>query len=151
PGEGEGREVIVDVHSHAWEYPAHFTDDFRRQARRARAGAEVDLTVRYEDYRRAAPAGTRTVVFGGEGRPRGLWVDDAYVANYAAAHPDALVGFLSLDPTQQGWRRELEDGHRGLGLRGVKLMPMYAGFAPDDGRLDPLWEYATRHRLPVLL
>jgi predicted TIM-barrel fold metal-dependent hydrolase len=143
--------VIVDVHSHAWEYPAHFTDDFRLQARRARAGAEVDLSVRYEDYRRAAPAGTRTVVFGGKARLSGLWVDDAYVADYVAAHPDALVGFLALDPTQEGWRRELEDGHKGLGLRGVKLMPMYAGFAPDDERLDPLWGYATRHRLPVLL
>src|SRR5436190_1898366 len=49
------------------------------------------------------------------------------------------------------WERELEEGHQGLGLRGVKLMPMYAGFSPDDPRLDPLWGYATRHRLPVLL
>jgi len=143
--------VIVDVHSHAWEYPAHFTDDFRRQARRARAGVEVDLTVRYEDYRRSAPPGTRTVVFGGKARLSGLWVDDDHVARYVAAHPDVLIGFLAVDPTQPGWERELEDGHKRLGLRGVKLMPMYAGFSPDDPRLDPLWYYATRHRLPVLL
>ncbi|HEY3788954.1 MAG TPA: amidohydrolase family protein, partial [Urbifossiella sp.] len=25
------------------------------------------------------------------------------------------------------------------------------GFTPDDPRLDPLWNYATKHRLPVLL
>jgi hypothetical protein len=42
-------------------------------------------------------------------------------------------------------------GHEELGLRGIKLMPMYAGFRPDDERLDPLWRYATEHRLPVLL
>lgn len=30
-------------------------------------------------------------------------------------------------------------------------MPMYAGFRPDDERFDPLWQYATEHRLPVLL
>ena len=30
-------------------------------------------------------------------------------------------------------------------------MPMYAGFQPDDERLNPLWEYATSHSLPVLL
>lgn len=143
--------MIVDVHSHVWEYPQHFTDDFRRQTRRARAGVEVDLTVRYEDYRRAAPPDTTTVVFGGKARLSGLWVDDGYVAQCVAAHPDTLVGFLSVDPTQQGWERELEHGHRGLGLRGVKLLPMYAGFAPDDPRLDPLWQYVTRHRLPVLL
>jgi predicted TIM-barrel fold metal-dependent hydrolase len=143
--------MIVDVHSHAWEYPRHFGDDFRRQAKRARAGTEVDLTVRYADYRRAAPADTRTVVFGGKARLSGVWVDDRYVADYVAAHPDTLIGFLSVDPTQDGWQRELEEGHRGLGLRGIKLLPMYAGFRPDDERLDPLWHYATGHRLPVLL
>ncbi len=143
--------MIIDVHSHAWEYPAHFNDDFRRQARRARAGVEVDLGVRYEEYRATVPPDTRTIVFGGKARLSGLWVDDRYVANYVAAHPDTLIGFLALDPTQDGWQRELEHGHRELGLRGIKLMPMYAGFRPDDTRLDPLWTYATRHRLPVLL
>ena len=52
---------VVDVHSHAWEYPRHFGDDFRRQAMRARGGTELDLTVRYEDYRRTCPPDTRRV------------------------------------------------------------------------------------------
>jgi predicted TIM-barrel fold metal-dependent hydrolase len=30
-------------------------------------------------------------------------------------------------------------------------MPMYAGFRPDESRLDPLWHYADRNGLPVLL
>jgi len=143
--------MIIDIHSHAWEYPAHFGDDFRRQAKRARAGVEVDLTVRYEDYRNAAPADTRTVVFGGKAKLSGMWVDDQYVANYVSAHPDTLIGFLSLDPTQPGWEREMALGHRELGLRGIKLLSMYAGFRPDDERLDPLWQYATKAQLPVLL
>lgn len=143
--------MILDVHSHTWDYPQHFAADFRNQARRAKAGVEVDLSVRYEDYRKTATPDTRTVVFGGKARLSGVWVDDEYVARYVAAHPDTLIGFLSVDPTQPGWERELEHGHQGLGLRGIKLLPMYAGFTPDDTRLDPLWYYATRHRLPVLL
>lgn len=143
--------MIIDVHSHAWEYPAHFTDDFRQQARRARAGVEVDLTVRYEDYRATAPAETKTIVFGGKAKLSGMWVDDRYIAAYVAAHADTLIGFLSVDPTQEGWERELKQGHQELGLRGIKLLSMYAGFRPDDARLDPLWRYATEHRLPVLL
>lgn len=143
--------MIIDVHSHAWEYPRHFGDDFRKQAMRARAGVEVDLTVKYEEYRRNATPDTRTIVFGGKAKLSGMWVEDAYIAEYVAAHPDTLIGFLCVDPTQPGWLRELEDGHKGLGLRGIKLLPMYAGFSPDDSRLDPLWEYATKHRLPVLL
>jgi predicted TIM-barrel fold metal-dependent hydrolase len=143
--------MIIDVHSHAWRYPDHFTDDFRQQARRARAGVEVDLTVRLEDYQRAASEPVRTIVFGGKARLSGLWVDDQYVADYVAAHSDQLIGFLSLDPTQQGWEDELQFGHQELKLRGIKLMPMYAGFRPDEPRLDALWGYAQRHHLPVLL
>jgi predicted TIM-barrel fold metal-dependent hydrolase len=143
--------MIIDVHSHAWRYPEHFGDDFLAEAKRAKAGGEVDLAVRYEDYRCAAPDETRTIVFGGKARLCGLWVDDAYVAQYVAAHSDKLIGFLSVDPTQDAWQREMHAGHQELGLRGIKLMPMYAGFRPDDGLLDPLWAYASRHQLPVLL
>lgn len=143
--------MIIDVHSHAWTYPDHFTDLFREQARRAKAGAEMDLTVRYEDYRAGAPDDTITIVFGGKARLSGLWVDDQYVADYAAQDPDRLIPYLSLDPTQPGWQDEMKAGHLDLGMRGVKMMPMYAGFRPDDASVDPLWEYATEHGLPVLL
>ncbi len=142
---------IIDVHSHFWCYPEHFTDDFRQQARRARAGTEVDLTVRLEDYQRQSVENVRTIVFGGKARLSGLWVDDAAVAGYVARQPESLIGFLSLDPTQPGWQDELRFGHQELGLRGIKLMPMYAGFRPDEDRIAPLWQYATQHQLPVLL
>lgn len=143
--------MIVDVHSHTWKFPDEFSESFRQQARRARAGMEVDLTVRYEDYRANAPADSKTIVFGGKAKLSGTWVDDRHVAEYVAADPERLIGFLCVDPTQEGWQREMEFGHQELGLRGIKLLPMYAGFRPDDSKLDPLWTYATRHRLPVLL
>lgn len=143
--------MTVDVHSHAWQYPQHFNDDFRQQAQRARAGVEVDLTVRYDEYQATVPVGTKTVVFGGKARLSGIWVDDRYVADYVGRHPDTLRGFLSVDPTQDGWQDDLKRGHQDLGLVGIKLLSMYAGFRPDEQRLDPLWQYATDHRLPVLL
>ena len=142
---------IVDVHSHTWRFPDDFNDDFRQQARRAKAGVELDLTVRWEDYERLSVPDVTTIVFGGKARLSGLWVDDAYVAKYVAAHPDKLIGFLSVDPAVGGWERELHIGHQELGLAGIKLMPMYGGYRPDDARLDPLWKYATDHKLPVLL
>ena len=144
--------MIIDVHSHAWKFPDHFNDDFRQQAsRKAKAGVELDLTVEYDAYRNTAPAETRTVVFGGKARLSGLWVDDRYVADYVNAHPETLIGYMSLDPTQTGWQDEMRTGYETLGLRGIKLLPMYAGFQPDDPSLDPLWDFATQHRLPVLL
>ena len=142
---------IIDVHSHYWRYPDHFQDDFRQQAKRAKAGVELDLTVRFEDYQRQSVPDVKTIVFGGKARLSGLWVDDRDIQAYVAEHSEQLIGFLSLDPTQPGWERELHAGHQELGLRGIKLMPMYAGFRPDDERLAPLWQYAQKHQLPVLL
>lgn len=143
--------MIFDVHSHFWEYPRDFTTSFREQAKHARAGVEVDLTVRFHEYQAASVPGVRTVVFGGKAKLSGVWVDDRHVAGYVAKHPDELIGFLCVDPTQPNWEHDLRDGYEVLGLRGIKLLPMYAGFRPDDERLDPLWRYATVKQLPVLL
>lgn len=143
--------MIVDVHSHTWQYPDHFGDTFRDQATRAWGRHDVDLKVRYEDYRKQASEPVKTVVFGGKALLSGMWVDDDYVADYVSQHPDDLIGFLSVDPTQEGWRADLERGHQDLGLRGIKLLSMYAGNKPSDPELDDLWVYATRHGLPVLL
>ena len=143
--------MIIDAHSHAWRYPDHFQEDFRIQAIRARAGQEVDLTVKYSEYQDTSPEEVRTIVFGGKARLSGLWVEDQYVADYVAEHPDSLIGFLSVDPTQKDWEKELYVGHQELGLKGIKLLPMYAGFMPDDSMLDSLWSYADEHALPVLL
>jgi predicted TIM-barrel fold metal-dependent hydrolase len=143
--------VLVDVHSHYWEYPEHFSEDFKRQASRARGDTEVDLTVRWEDYRATAEGCDKTIVFGGKAQLSGLWVPDAAIAKYAATQPDKLIPFLSLDPTRPGWQDEMFEGHKDLKMKGIKLLPMYAGFYPNDRRLDYLWEYATKYGLPVLL
>lgn len=142
--------MIVDVHSHLFGCPDHLGPDFLSQAGRARSD-EIDLTVRWDEYAASAPVDARAIVFGGKARLSDLWVDDESVAAYVAEHPDRLTGFMALDPTQPGWQDELRHGHRELGLRGIKLMPMYAGFDPGDERLDPLWTYASDHGLPVLM
>ena len=81
-----------------------------------------------------------------------MFIDDiSILRDSRSVSSDRFFGFLSVDPTQLGWEDELRSGHQELGLRGIKLLPMYAGFRPSDSALDPLWEYATQHHLPVLL
>jgi len=143
--------MIIDVHSHAWAYPDHFGQNFRDQASRARGGAAVALDVHYEHYRVNCPSDTKTIVFGGKARLSDLWVPDEYVASYVQQDPEHLIGFLSLDPTEPNWEYQLRQGHQELGLRGIKLMPMYSGFYPQDRQFDALWAYAQANKLPVLL
>ncbi|OZM75674.1 amidohydrolase family protein [Pseudonocardia sp. MH-G8] len=141
--------MITDVHTHLFSCPHDFSEDFLGEAQHAHGG-EIDLTVRHHEYAASAPPGTRTVVFGGKARRSGLWVDDRAVADYVQGKPDA-IGFLALDPTVPGWSDELRYGHQELGLRGIKLMPMYAGFDPGDAAYDELFWYAEKHGLPVLV
>ncbi len=143
--------MVIDMHSHVWDYSRHFSAAAREQARRARGGQDLDLTVSYAAYRAGATQCDHSIVFGGKARLAGLWVEDDYVADYVKADPDRLTGFLSVDPTQPGWEYELRRGHQELGLGGIKLLPMYAGFFPNDTRLNPLWQYALRHGMPVVL
>ena len=142
--------MIIDVHKHVFLNDSVFFGDFLADASRIRA-APVDLTTRYADYRATARDCDLAICFGGKAKMAGVWVNDQDVATYIQQDPTRLIGFLSLDPTQPGWQEELEFGHQELRLKGIKLMPMYAGFFPQDSTLDPLWSYAQKHGLPVLL
>ena len=63
--------MIVDVHSHLFHYPEHFSKDFIAQTRRARSGVEIDLTVRWEEYHAHAKQCDKTIVFGGKAKLSG--------------------------------------------------------------------------------
>jgi hypothetical protein len=77
-------------------------------------------------------------------------VPDEYVVQFVAHSPEKLVGFAGCDPTQPEHMEELKYGIEVLGLRGVKLGPMYAGFDPRDSLVDPVYQYCQANGLPVM-
>ena len=95
--------MLIDVHSHLFKYPDHFTEDFRRQSFRGR-NKELDLTVRWEEYHRAATQCDNTIVFGGKAKLSGLWVPDRDVANYVQQAPDNSSGSYPLIGNNQAGR-----------------------------------------------
>lgn len=141
---------MIDIHAHYFPSPDIYSPTFLKESQRMR-GRPIQLVTDYSDYWTTAEGVSKTIVFGGKARSAGLWVNDADVAAFVDQHPDRLIGFQSLDPTQKGWQEEMIFGHRELKLRGIKLMPMYAGFFPQDRSLDFLWRYASDNHLPVLL
>lgn len=142
--------MIVDIHSHAQLHPEHYSTSSESQSNKAR-GTTIDHNVTWEKYEKGATFVDRVVVFGGKWRLSGKWVPDDYIAAYVKKRPGKAVGFLSIDPTQENWEDELRYGHQELGLQGVKMGPMYAGFYPNDRKLDSLWQYCVDHSLPVIL
>jgi predicted TIM-barrel fold metal-dependent hydrolase len=73
------------------------------------------------------------------------------VAACVERHPDAFLGFASVDP----WKgkaavAELKRAVGDLGLKGLKVHPSAQAFAPNDVRHYPLWEAAVALGIPVL-
>ncbi len=73
------------------------------------------------------------------------------IADRAAAHPDVLVPFGSVDPLagDEAVRRarRLIGAH---GVRGFKFHPSLQGFSPDDRRWYPLYEVIAAAGLPAV-
>ena len=76
-------------------------------------------------------------------------VTNDFVAGCARAHPEAFVGFASVDPLKgDAAVVELERAVRELGLRGLKLHPTAQGFRPDDRARVPDLRDRGRARHP---
>jgi predicted TIM-barrel fold metal-dependent hydrolase len=78
-------------------------------------------------------------------------VTNDFVADCVARHPDAFLGFASVDP----WKgraavAELRRAVTDLGLVGLKLHPSAQAFAPNDTRAYPIYEAAAELDIPVL-
>jgi len=73
------------------------------------------------------------------------------IAEVAAAHPDVLIAFASLDPNRGA--RAVEEAKRLIGehgVRGFKFHPNIQGFFPNDRSVYPLYEVIAAAGLPAL-
>ncbi|HET6310903.1 MAG TPA: amidohydrolase family protein [Candidatus Nitrosotalea sp.] len=81
------------------------------------------------------------------GRPR---VPNELVAQACRDHPEAFVGFGSVDPLKGKTAVDELERIEQLGLKGVKLHPSLQAFAPDDERHWPLYEKCEEIGLVLL-
>jgi predicted TIM-barrel fold metal-dependent hydrolase len=81
------------------------------------------------------------------GRPR---VPNELVAQACRDHPNAFVGFGSVDPLKGDRAVEELERIADLGLKGVKLHPSLQAFSPDDELYWPLYERCEELGLVLL-
>lgn len=69
--------------------------------------------------------------------------------NRPAKYPD-FIPFISVSPTMKGRTmiEELEHKYK-WGMKGLKIHPVAQGFAPDDERMWPVYEWLVKHDLPL--
>ena len=142
--------MIVDIHTHVGEYPAHISERFAAEARAA--WAEVTLGGTLEQHTADALADVdRAVVLAFDAPAAGFVVPNDYVASYVSRDPARLVGFGSVDPASDTALDELERMKGDLGLVGCKLGPIYQDVDPLGPAFLRVCEALERLELPMLI
>ena len=143
--------VIVDVHTHVGEVPAHIGEPFVSEAREV--WPEITLGVSLDDHYRDALADVdRAVVLAFNAPAAGFVVPNDYVASHVARNPERLVGFGSVDPNDgPAAIDELERMKGDLGLVGCKLGPIYQNVDPLGPEFLAVCEALERLELPMLI
>jgi uncharacterized protein len=142
--------VIVDVHTHVWER-RHLEEEFIRDARITAGEAYKDIVVDLDAHWRAMQPVDRAIVLGFRARHVGVLVPNEYVAEYVGRHPEKLIGFCSVDPHDADAVEQLDHAVRHLGLRGLKVGPIYQSINPSDARFMHLMKRAEELDVPVMI
>jgi hypothetical protein len=142
--------MLVDCHTHLFAYPGHLSDEFVREANARSRGFPLDLHVPPERHRAAMRGMDKSIVFGLRAFHSGLCVPNQYIADYAAQEGGRVIGFGAVDPTVDDVPATLAEIVR-LGLRGVKLGPIYQNIHPTDPRMLAVYEFCQAQRLPIMM
>lgn len=142
--------MIVDVHTHVWE-PEHIAASFVRDARITANNPSLEIAVDLDAHWAAMAPVDKAIVLGFRARHVGVLVPNEYVADYVSKHPEKLIGFCSVDPLDDDAVEQFTYGVRDLGLRGLKVAPIYQNVHPQDPRFLRLMQAAADFDVPVLI
>ncbi|MGE0605657.1 MAG: amidohydrolase family protein [Pirellulales bacterium] len=157
--------MLVDIHTNLFWYPDHLSDefvDFSWEAKKAkmRRTADVHCDVDDKSYRHnfdcrpeqllaATKNCDKVVVFAIDAPFTGITGDQEVVARFVKEHADRFQGWCSVDPNRPDAVERLRYCINELGLRGLKLGPIYQNFDPSDPKHLPLFREAEKLGIPI--
>ena len=139
--------MIVDCHTHVGERE-HLSHQFVADARMASGNPKQELVVNLDDHWEAMKSVDKAVVLGFRAHHVGYVIPNEYVAGYVKKHPEKLIGFCSIDPHDRDAVEQLDYCVKTLGLRGLKLGPIYQNMHPHDQRFQALFDRAASSTCP---
>jgi predicted TIM-barrel fold metal-dependent hydrolase len=90
------------------------------------------------------------IVFGIQSLALKMHTPNDAIAEYVKSHSDKMIGFMSIDPNAPDALDELERCHKTLGLRGIKMSPVYQDYHPCDEKARRVHRRAEQLGLPIL-
>ncbi|MFQ5425109.1 MAG: amidohydrolase family protein [Phycisphaerae bacterium] len=149
--------MIVDCHTHIWDAPTPIGLDRLRAGFAAdpQDGANGGVATRKASVERhllASKPVDKSFVLGFKSRFLGVEIPSDLIVQYVRAHPDKLIGFAGIDPTNlHEAMDDLQRAHGESGIGGITVSPAAQDFHPADSRAVQVFAEAERLRMPVLL
>ena len=141
--------MIVDVHTHL-STTDQWGPYFQNAVARNYEVGDLDIHVTPERHWDEMSRADRAIVFGINSIALEMNTPNDDIAAYVRQHPEKLVGFMSIDPSQQNALEELERSVSDLGLRGIKMSPVYQHYHPSDPKAMRVHARAEELGLPIL-
>ena len=153
-----GKLLIIDIHTHCGVLDVHYDDKFYEEMyapfgiplpARIPAGCEVDTLIKGMDE---AGIDKSVLLACDEELTMNVKQSSEYVAEQVKRYPDRLIGFAGIDPMKgKEALKELERAVNDWGMKGLKILPTYQHYAPNDERVFPFYEKALELDIPVLI
>ena len=142
--------MIVDCHTHLWRYPGELTQELVEEMAVARQKA-FNPNVTADQHAKAVSDVDRAIVFGLRAPHTGFLCENETVAEYVKTDPEKLIGFGSVCPTEEGAAAEVRRAAEELGLRGLKLAPVYGNWHPHEAPAAAVFAAAQELNMPVIV
>ena len=142
--------MIIDVHTHLStreQWGKVFVEAFDRGYT---GYTGIDLEVTPEIHWEAVAAVSRAIVFGINSIALGMHTPNDAIAASAKAHPEKIIGFMSVDPNDPDALDEIDRCVNDLGLKGIKMSPVYQHYNPKGDRARRVHRRAEELGLPIL-
>ena len=158
--------MLVDTHTNLMWYPDHLSEEFVEfayEAKKAKmrlspdvyyAGDEIAYKNAFDSHPEQLLEATKNcdkvIVFGIRAPYCGVDVPQELIADFVRQHADRFIGWGSVDPNDKDCVEQLVYCVEKLGLKGLKVAPIYQNFDPQDPRHLPLFKKAEALGIPTI-
>ena len=140
--------MIIDCHTHLAN-PEHIGGEFLAGAQRA-WGEACSLAATPAMHEAACRACDASIILPIDAQEVGYYTPNEFIAEYVQGDSARRIGFASVNPNRPGADKLLREAVLGLGLKGLKLGPIYQKFDPSAPLAYPLYAMANQLGIPIM-
>src|SRR5262245_4866264 len=147
--------MIVDCHTHIWQSDSQLGQSFKDSgsgSKTPRAPRSLIAEPNTRNHFAASGPVDKSIVMAFKSKYLAAEIPNQFVAEYVRKHPDKLIGFAGVDPTNPSEAvAEMREAQGSLGLKGITVSPAGQDFHPTDSRAMQVYAEAARLKMPVLI